>query len=128
MKRTYPNPLCLAGTLATPFCSVARGGRRRATGRRTWSIRTVKRLLPFLLIAPAYGADWSEHPYDVYSHIALGGVISCAVTAKTERPLYGVLSGLVAGAVKEATDDRFDGVDFASWGVGGAVGMICIKF
>jgi hypothetical protein len=88
----------------------------------------VKRLLPFLLIAPAYGADWSEHPYDLYGHIAIGAVVSCAVTAKTERPLYGVLSAVVAGAVKEATDDRFDGVDFASWGVGGAVGMICIKF
>lgn len=40
----------------------------------------------------------------------------------------GLLSGLVVGTIKEATDKNFDNADLASWGVGGAIGMICIKF
>jgi len=88
----------------------------------------MKRLLPFLLIAQAHAVDWEEHPYDKMSHIAIGGVISCAVTAKTDNKLYGFLSAVLVGAVKESTDKNWDNGDFASWGVGGAVGTICIKF
>ena len=75
----------------------------------------------------AHAIDWTEHPYDKASHIAIGSVISCAVTYKTKKPLYGFLSGLLIGAVKEATDKNWDNGDFASWGVGGAIGTICIK-
>lgn len=88
----------------------------------------MKYLILLLLSFPVYAVDWAEHPYDKISHIAIGGAISCAVTAKTDNKLYGVLSALVVGAVKEATDKNWDNADFASWGVGGAIGTLCIKF
>jgi len=90
----------------------------------------MKKVAIFLLLASfnAHAVDWDEHPYDKYSHIAIGGAISCAVTAKTDNKWYGFLSALVVGALKEASDKNFDKADFASWGVGGAVGMVCINF
>jgi hypothetical protein len=88
----------------------------------------MKYLLLLLMVSPAYGVDWAEHPYDKLSHVAIGGAISCAVTAKTDNKLYGFLAALGVGAIKEATDKNWDNGDFASWGVGGAVGTLCIRF
>jgi hypothetical protein len=51
----------------------------------------MKYLLLLLMVSPAYGVDWKEHPYDKLSHVAIGGVISCAVTAGTDNKLYGFL-------------------------------------
>lgn len=76
----------------------------------------------------SHAVDWKEHPYDKISHVAIGGVISCALTAKTDNKLYGFLAALGVGAIKEATDKNWDTGDFASWGVGGAVGTLCIRF
>ena len=90
----------------------------------------IRALIATALLAPfsASAVDWEEHPYDKVSHIAIGGAISCAVTAKTDNKLYGFLAALGVGAIKEATDKNWDHGDFASWGVGGAVGTLCIRF
>ncbi len=74
------------------------------------------------------GVDWTEHPYDKAAHITLGTALSCAVTTYTDNPWYGFLAAFAAGTIKEATDKNFDMGDLASWGVGGAIGSICIKF
>ena len=74
------------------------------------------------------GVDWNEHPYDKAAHIALGSALSCAVTSYTDNPWYGFLASFAVGAIKESTDQNFDSGDLASWGVGGAIGAICIKF
>ncbi len=85
--------------------------------------------IPLLLLAlPAQAVDWKESPYDDISHVAGGLVISCAVGKATRNPVYGVLAALAVGAVKEATDQNFDGKDLAGWGVGGAVGVLCLRF
>jgi hypothetical protein len=88
------------------------------------------KLAYLLMLVPclSHAVDWKEHPYDKISHVAGGGLISCAVTYFTEKPWLGVLSALVVGALKEHHDDRFDRADLASWGVGGAVGTLCIRF
>jgi hypothetical protein len=78
--------------------------------------------------APSAAVDWKQHPYDKISHIAIGGALSCGVTAYTKKPLYGVLAAVLVGTVKEITDKNFDKADLASWGVGGAVGALCFKF
>lgn len=82
-----------------------------------------------LFATSAHAVDWKEHPYDKLSHVAIGGALSCAVTQYTKKPLYGVLSALAVGLVKESVvDENFDRADMASWGAGGLVGAICIKF
>jgi hypothetical protein len=88
------------------------------------------KLLPLLLLIslPAYAVDWEQHPYDKVSHVVGGAAISCGVTWATKKPLLGAFAGLLAGAIKEKHDDRFDRADLASWGVGGLVGTLCIKF
>ena len=87
-------------------------------------------LISILLASSLANADidWKENPYDKISHIAIGGAISCAVTATTDNKWYGFLAALGVGAIKEATDKNWDNADFASWGVGGAIGTVCIKF
>jgi hypothetical protein len=72
--------------------------------------------------------DWSQNPYDKATHIAIGGLASCAVTKYTDNPFLGFLTGTIIGIVKESTDKNFDNADLASWAVGGAIGTICINF
>jgi hypothetical protein len=82
-----------------------------------------------LLATPTQaGVDWKEHPYDKATHIAIGGALSCAISAKTDKPWLGVLAALLVGTAKEATDTNFDKADLASWGAGGALGALCVRF
>ena len=76
----------------------------------------------------AQAVDWSQNPYDKATHIAIGSALSCAVTKATDNMWLGLLSGLVVGTIKEATDKNFDNADLASWAVGGGIGMVCINF
>ena len=78
-----------------------------------------------LIAVPAHAVDWKESPYDKAAHIAIGGAVSCAVSRVTGNKFYGLLTALAIGTAKELSDDNFDGGDFASWGVGGAAGMLC---
>jgi hypothetical protein len=89
------------------------------------------KLAYLLMIVPclSHAVDWKEHPYDKISHVVIGGALSCAVTAKTDNPWLGALSSILVGAIKEGViDDNFNRADLASWGVGGAVGTLCIRF
>jgi len=85
-------------------------------------------VLALLLPLSAHATDWKESPHDDFAHIAGGLVISCVVSRATENPVYGVLAALAVGTIKEATDKNFDGKDAAGWGVGGTVGILCLKF
>lgn len=69
-----------------------------------------------------------EHPYDKGAHLAVGAVVSCAVTAATEEPLYGFLAGVLVGYAKERYDPVFDNADWTATGIGGAIGTLCINF
>jgi len=82
----------------------------------------------FLISLPAKATDWDQHPYDKYTHIAIGGAISCAVTAKTDNRFYGFISALTVGILKEVSDKNFNNKDAASWGVGGVIGTFCYGF
>jgi len=90
----------------------------------------IRALIGFALLLPlvALAVDWKEHPYDKLTHIAIGGALSCAVSAYTSKPWLGALSALIVGAAKEKHDDRFDRADLASWGAGGALGALCWKW
>ena len=90
----------------------------------------IRAMIAIALLAPfsAAAVDWEEHPYDKISHVAIGGALSCAVSAHTDKPWLGFLAAVVVGTVKEATDQNFDGGDLASWGAGGAIGSLCWKW
>ena len=90
----------------------------------------IRALIAIAMLLPlvALAVDWKEHPYDKLTHIAIGGALSCAVSAHTDKPWLGVLAAVIVGTVKEATDDKFDGGDLASWGAGGAIGALCWKW
>ena len=91
----------------------------------------IRILLAIILLLPlaTLAVDWKEHPYDKLTHIAIGGALSCAVSAKTNNRWLGALSAVIVGTVKEAViDDRFDRADLASWGAGGALGTLCWKW
>lgn len=85
-------------------------------------------LLGHLFASRAMAVDWKQHPYDKLTHMAIGGALSCAISAKTSRPVLGVLASLVVGAAKEVHDDRFDRADLLSWGAGGAIGALCWRW
>ncbi len=90
----------------------------------------MKTLLTLLLTLSinAHAVDWNEEPYDKVAHISLGTTLSCLVTTQTDNMWYGFLSAFAVGLIKESTDKNFDTGDLASWGVGGAIGSLCIKF
>ena len=86
-------------------------------------------LLLFSINSHAGDIDWSQNPYDKASHIAIGGVLSCAIGAATKNPWWGLLAATTVGLLKESVyDQNFDKADAVSWAVGGAVGMICVEF
>lgn len=76
----------------------------------------------------ARAVEWTSHPYDKMAHATLGSMLSCAVTHSTKNPYYGILSALAVGTIKEISDKNFDNADLASWGLGGVIGVVCIKF
>jgi len=91
----------------------------------------IRAMIAAALLVPlaALAVDWKEHPYDKLTHIAIGGALSCAVSAKTYKPWLGVLAAVIVGTVKEAViDDNFDKADLASWGAGGALGALCWRW